>query len=76
MKIDSRGMYYPSVYVLQRGDEYTPDDLMWVDFKEGSFHYQTWFHIRKKISRLSLRIGLKGSYRDRFPFALGPEAGL
>jgi hypothetical protein len=76
MKIDSQGMYYPSVYVLQRGDEYTPDDLMWVNFREGSFHYQTWFHVRKKISRLSLHIGLKASYRDRFPFALGPEAGL
>jgi hypothetical protein len=76
MRVDSQGMYYPSVYVLQRGDEYTPDSLMRVDFRTGAVHYQTWFRIRKDISRLSLRIGLKGSYRDRFPFALGPECGL
>ena len=76
MKVDSQGMYYPSIYVLQRGDEFTPDSLMRVDFRTGTLQYQTWLRIRKDISRLSLRIGLKGSYRDRFPFSLGPECGL
>ena len=76
MKVDSQGMYYPSIYVLQRGDEYTPDELMKVDYRTGACHYETWIRIKKDISRTSFHIGLNSLYRDRFPFALGPEIGL
>jgi hypothetical protein len=76
MKVDSRGMYYPSIYGLQRGDEYTPDKLMRVDFRNGAFHYETWLRVQKDISRLNFYVGLKGSYRDRFSFVIGPQCGL
>ncbi len=76
MKVDSQGMYYPSIYVQQRGDEYTPDELMQVDFRTGAFRYESWIRIKKDISRTSFHLGLNCLYRDRFPLALGPEIGL
>jgi hypothetical protein len=76
MKVDNKGMYYPAIYMLQRGDEYTPDKLLKVDEKSRTFGYETWLRIRKEFLGIGIKVGVKGQHRLRYPYVWSPEAEL